>query len=282
MPLFNEPKFTPEKTRKKKRISDGLWTKCENCGEIIYRKRLAENQMVCPKCDYHFKLSATKRLVLILDDGSFEEFDSDLRSVDPLRFKDSQKYTERIAAAQRQTGLTEAVITGQGKINDIPVIIAVLDFDFMGGSMASVVGEKVARAIDRAIERRLPLITLASSGGARMQEGMLSLMQMAKTSAALAKLSDAGLLHISIATNPTTGGVAASFASLGDIIIAEPKALVGFAGPRVIEQTIGQKLPPGFQSAEFLLEHGMIDLIVKRKDLRERLSQLLRYLAGNY
>jgi len=281
MPLFKESRFTPDKTRKKKRVSDGLWTKCEDCGEIIYKKRLAENQMVCPKCGYHFKLSATKRLALILDAGSFEEFDSDLRPADPLRFKDSRKYTERIAAAQRQTGLTEAVITGQGKIKDIPVVITVLDFDFMGGSMASVVGERVARAIDRAIERRLPLITLASSGGARMQEGMLSLMQMAKTSAALAKLSDAGLLHISIVTNPTTGGVSASFASLGDIIIAEPKALVGFAGPRVIEQTIGQKLPPGFQSAEFLLEHGLIDLIVKRKDLRERLSQLLRYLAGS-
>lgn len=276
-----KPKFSPDVPRKKS-VPDGLWTKCEDCGEIIYKKRLAENQMVCPKCGYHFRLSASRRLALILDAGSFEEFDLDLRPTDPLCFMDSQKYVDRIAAAQRQTGLTEAVITGQGRIKDIPVVITVLDFDFMGGSMASVVGEKMTRAIDRAISKRLPLITLAGSGGARMQEGILSLMQMAKTSAAMAKLSDAGLLHISIVTNPTTGGVAASFASLGDIIIAEPKALVGFAGPRVIKQTIGQELPPGFQRAEFLLEHGMIDLIVKRKNLRERLTQILRYLAGSY
>jgi acetyl-CoA carboxylase carboxyl transferase subunit beta len=263
---------------KKVRVPEGLWTKCKSCGETIYTKEVEKNLNVCPKCDYHFRLSAKARLDLILDKGSFTEFDRDLESVDFLDFQDSKSYRDRIRSAMEKGNGKEAVLCGEGMIDGTPIQIAVFDFTFMGGSMGSVVGEKITRLIERASERRTPAVIFSSSGGARMQESIISLMQMAKTSAALARLRDAGLPYISVLTDPTTGGVTASFAMLGDIIMAEPKALIGFAGPRVIEQTIRQKLPEGFQRAEYLLEHGMVDVIVPRKELRTRLSQIVKML----
>lgn len=263
---------------KKVRVPEGLWTKCQNCGETIYSKELEKNLNVCQKCGFHFRISAGKRLALILDEGSFAEYDANMVSVDFLEFKDSKSYQDRIDAALAKGGSKDAVICGEGKIDGTPVQIAVFDFSFMGGSMGSVVGEKITRAIELAIERHTPVIIVSASGGARMQESILSLMQMAKTSAALAKLRERGLPYISILTDPTTGGVTASFAMLGDINMAEPKALIGFAGPRVIEQTIRQKLPEGFQRAEYLLDHGMIDVIVERKDMKQKLSQILKML----
>ncbi|HEX9920283.1 MAG TPA: acetyl-CoA carboxylase, carboxyltransferase subunit beta, partial [Candidatus Methylomirabilis sp.] len=235
------------------------------------------NLKVCPKCNYHFRIGAKERLALIIDEGSFKEYDARLHPIDPLNFRDLKSYRERVREAKKATGMNEAVLCGMAKIGGFPVSICAFEFSFLGGSMASVVGEKITRAIERAVKERSPLIIISCSGGARMQEGVLSLMQMAKTSAALAKLGKAGQLFISILTDPTTGGVTASFAMLGDIIIAEPKALIGFAGPRVIEQTIRQELPPGFQRAEFLLEHGMIDLIVDRKSMRDLLIKLLDF-----
>jgi acetyl-CoA carboxylase carboxyl transferase subunit beta len=263
---------------KKVRVPEGLWTKCQNCRETLYSKDLEKNNSVCPKCNHHFRISANKRLELLLDEGSFVEFDGDMVSVDFLDFKDSKSYQERIDAAIAKGGSKDAVICGEGKIDGTPVQMAVFDFSFMGGSMGSVVGEKITRAIERGIEKKMPVIVISASGGARMQESILSLMQMAKTAAALARLRDLGLPYISILTDPTTGGVTASFAMLGDINMAEPKALIGFAGPRVIEQTIRQKLPEGFQRAEYLLEHGMVDLIVERKDMRQKLSRILTML----
>jgi acetyl-CoA carboxylase carboxyl transferase subunit beta len=263
---------------KKLRVPEGLWTKCKSCRATIFTKEVEKNLNVCPKCGYHFRLSAQARLDLILDSGSFTEFDRDLESVDFLEFQDSKRYRDRIQAAMEKGHGKEAVICGEGMIDGTPVQIAVFDFTFMGGSMGSVVGEKITRLIERAEERRTPVVIFSSSGGARMQESIISLMQMAKTSAALARLRDAGLPYISVLTDPTTGGVTASFAMLGDIIMAEPKALIGFAGPRVIEQTIRQKLPEGFQRAEYLLEHGMVDVIVPRNELKTRLSQIVRML----
>jgi acetyl-CoA carboxylase carboxyl transferase subunit beta len=263
---------------KKVRVPEGLWTKCQNCRETLYTKDLEKNNSVCPKCNHHFRISANKRLELLLDEGSFVEFDRDMVSTDFLDFKDSRSYQERIDAAVAKGGSKDAVICGEGKICGTPVQMAVFDFSFMGGSMGSVVGEKITRAIERGIEKKMPVIVISASGGARMQESILSLMQMAKTAAALAKLREMGLPYVSILTDPTTGGVTASFAMLGDINMAEPKALIGFAGPRVIEQTIRQKLPEGFQRAEYLLEHGMVDLIVERKDMRQKLSQILTML----
>jgi acetyl-CoA carboxylase carboxyl transferase subunit beta len=263
---------------KKVRVPEGLWTKCQNCRETLYSKDLEKNNSVCPKCNHHFRISANKRLELLLDEGSFEEFDGNMVSTDFLDFKDSKSYQERIDAAVAKGGSKDAVICGEGKIDGTPVQMAVFDFSFMGGSMGSVVGEKITRAIERGIDKKMPVIVISASGGARMQESILSLMQMAKTAAALAKLRELGLPYISILTDPTTGGVTASFAMLGDINMAEPKALIGFAGPRVIEQTIRQKLPEGFQRAEYLLEHGMVDLIVERKDMRQKLSQILAML----
>ena len=263
---------------KKVRVPEGLWTKCQNCRETLYSKDLEKNNSVCPKCNHHFRISANRRLELLLDEGSFEEFDGNMVSTDFLDFKDSKSYQERIDAAVAKGGSKDAVICGEGKINGTPVQMAVFDFSFMGGSMGSVVGEKITRAIERGIDKKMPVIVISASGGARMQESILSLMQMAKTAAALAKLRELGLPYISILTDPTTGGVTASFAMLGDINMAEPKALIGFAGPRVIEQTIRQKLPEGFQRAEYLLEHGMVDLIVERKDMRQKLSQILAML----
>jgi acetyl-CoA carboxylase carboxyl transferase subunit beta len=263
---------------KKVRVPEGLMTKCQNCRETLYSKDLEKNHNVCPKCSHHFRISAVKRIELLLDEGSFVEFDGNMVSVDFLEFKDSKSYQDRIDAAVAKGGSKDAVICGEGKIDGTPVQLAVFDFSFMGGSMGSVVGEKITRAIERGIDKKMPVIVVSASGGARMQESIMSLMQMAKTSAALGRLRDLGLPYISILTDPTTGGVTASFAMLGDVNMAEPKALIGFAGPRVIEQTIRQKLPEGFQRAEYLLEHGMIDLIVERKDMRQKVSQIIGML----
>lgn len=267
-----------EKPKDKVSVPDGLWKKCDSCQNIIYKKEVRQNFDVCPKCGYYSRLSATERIAQLLDKKSFREMFSDLETVDSLSFKDTQKYSLRIKQSRNKTKLTEAVITGTGKIDGRDVVFCVMDFAFMGGSMGSVVGEKIARAAELAIVKKIPLIIVSSSGGARMQEGMLSLMQMAKTSASLAKLKDAGLPYISVLTHPVTGGVSASFAMLGDVIIAEPKALIGFAGPRVIEQTIKQKLPDGFQLSEFLLEHGQIDMIVERKELKKTISRIIELL----
>jgi acetyl-CoA carboxylase carboxyl transferase subunit beta len=277
MEWFKKPK-NGLVSQQKKEIPDGLWTKCESCGEIIYVKELEKNLWVCHRCNFHFRIKSKDYIELLLDQGKLEEYDNNLISTDPLKFKDSKKYPDRIRDSRRKTGLNDAVIVGIGKIEGKEVSFGVMDFGFIGGSMGSVVGEKVARAIERSLERKIPLVIVSCSGGARMQEGILSLMQMAKTSGLLAKLYDANIPFISVLTNPTTAGVMASYASLGDVIIAEPKALLGFAGPRVIQQTIGQELPPGFQSSEFFLEHGFLDKIVERKDLKKTVSLLLEYL----
>lgn len=262
----------------KKEIPDGLWTRCDSCSEIIYTKSLEESFWVCPKCTYHFRISSKKYIQLLLDDGYLEEFDQNLKSGDPLGFRDSKKYPDRVKAAQQKTGRNDAISAGMAKIDSIPISFAIMDFSFIGGSMGSVVGEKIARAIERAIDRKIPLLIVSCSGGARMQEGILSLMQMAKTSALLAKFAEMRLPFISLLTHPTTAGVMASYASLGDVNIAEPKALLGFAGPRVIQQTIGQELPEGFQSSEFFLARGFLDKIIQRKDLRKTISLLLQYM----
>ncbi len=257
---------------------DHQWTQCNACRQMLYRREVERNLMVCPKCNYHFRISAADRLNLVIDEGSFMEFDGDLEPIDPLHFKDRMRYPDRVKESQQSTQQKEAMVGGRGTIQGQPLLVGVMDFEFMGGSMGSVVGEKVARLAERAVEEGIPLVIFCSSGGARMQEGILSLMQMAKTSAALARLKEKGLLYISVLTDPTTGGVTASFAMLGDVILAEPKAVIGFAGQRVIEQTIKQKLPEGFQRSEYLLEHGMIDLIVERKEMKRILSRLLTML----
>jgi len=264
---------------KKIQMPEGLWTKCKNCEEIIYTREIERNLNVCPKCDYHFRISARERIALVLDEDSFAETDPNLTSVDFLKFKDSKKYSDRIKAAVSKSGGGDAIITGTGTIEGLPVVVAVFDFSFLGGSMGSVVGEKVTRAVELGLANRQPVLVFSSSGGARMQESILSLMQMAKSSAALAKLRKAGIPFLSVLTDPTTGGVTASFAMLGDLNIAEPRALIGFAGPRVIEQTIRQKLPEGFQRSEYLLEHGMVDMIVSRREMKKRLAQILRILT---
>jgi len=266
----------------KKEIPGGLWTKCTDCGEIMYVKALETNLWVCPKCNFHFRIKSRDYIALLLDEGKLEENDQNLISADPLKFKDSKRYPDRIRDSIKKTEINDAIITGIGQITGIKISFGVMEFGFIGGSMGSVVGEKVARAIERSLQKRIPLVIVSCSGGARMQEGILSLMQMAKTSALLARLHQEKIPFISILTNPTTAGVMASYASLGDVIIAEPKALLGFAGPRVIQQTIGQELPPGFQSSEFFLEHGFLDMIVNRQDLRKTVSLLLQYLtSGN-
>ncbi len=266
----------PDAQAKKVKIPEGLWVKCDNCKEIIYRKEVEKNFKVCPKCDYHFRITASERLPYLVDEGSFLEVEEGLSPKDFLGFKD---YKDKLKSSRKKTGLKDAIISGDAKIGGRPVSLVIMDFNFMGGSMGSVVGEKITRAVERAMEKRIPFVAVASSGGARMQEGILSLMQMAKTSAAVARLGEAGLPFISVLTDPTFGGVTASFAMLGDVIVAEPKSLIGFAGPRVIEQTIKQQLPAGFQRAEFLLEHGMIDLIVARKDMRSTLGRVLEFFA---
>ena len=263
----------------KVRMPEGLWIKCEECKEILSKPELEQNLNVCPRCQHHFRITARARVDLLVDPGSFREMDASLRSLDPLGFKDQKSYVERLKTARKNTGMEEGLLSGMATIGGFAVSLAVLEFEFMGGSMGSAVGEKVTRAIERAIEARTPFIAVTCSGGARMQESVLSLMQMAKTSAALGRLAKAGLPYISILTDPTTGGVTASYAMLGDILIAEPKALIGFAGPRVIQDTIRQELPAGFQRSEFLLEHGFVDMIVERKNLRPVLIQLLGYFA---
>ena len=262
----------------KKNIPDGVWTKCSSCNEILTVLSLEKSYWVCPKCDYHFRIPSDSYLRLLLDEGTFEEYDTNLVSGDPLKFKDSKRYPERIAAARKKTGKNDAVVCGIGKIDGIETSFSVMEFEFIGASMGSVVGEKIARAIERSLEREIPLVIVSCSGGARMMEGILSLMQMAKTSALLALLDKKRIPFISVLTNPTTAGVMASYASLGDIIIAEPRALLGFAGPRVIAQTIGGELPSGFQSSEFLMEHGFLDAIVPRLKLKGTISRLLRYM----
>ena len=259
--------------------TEGIFVKCDNedCSATIYRKDLKTNLSVCPTCGFHFRLSARERLQMLFDDGKYEERDAHISPVDPLNFVDQAAYRDRLAKSQKATGLRDAIIVGEGLLNARPVVIAAMEFSFMGGSMGSVVGEKITRAIEYCLEKRWPLIIVSCSGGARMQEGALSLMQMAKISAALARLDDAKLPYISLLTNPTTGGVTASFAMLGDLNIAEPGALIGFAGARVIEQTIRQKLPKGFQRSEFLLQHGMLDAVVDRRQLREFLIHTLEF-----
>ncbi len=257
-------------------MNEGLWTRCNNCQKILYKQDIIDNLYVCPACNYHFRLSARERLKQLFDDGQYETFDDHIYPVDFLNFEDQQKYEDRLKESQKKTGLADAIISARGTMGGIPVIILAMEFGFMGGSMGSVVGEKVARAAEKAVEEKLPLIIVSCSGGARMQEGMMSLMQMIKTSAALARLGEARLPYISVLADPTTGGTTASFAMLGDINIGEPNALIGFAGPRVIEQTIKEKLPKGFQRAEFLLAHGMLDDVVERKYLRNYLIKALR------
>ncbi len=275
MKLFNR-RQTALARRSKREIPAGLWTKCESCSQLIYNKALDESLRVCPKCDYHFPLTARQRLALTVDDGTFEEWDADLAPLDPLQFSVPRPYAEKIVEEQRTCGMTDACLTGRGLLEGHEVAIGVTDSRFMMGSMGSVVGERLTRVIERATARRLPVIIISGSGGgARMQEGMLSLMQMAKTSSALMRLDSQGGLFLSILTHPTMAGVLASFATLGDLIIAEPRALIGFTGPRVIESTIRQKLPEGFQRSEFLLEHGLIDLIVHRRDMKQMLARLL-------
>lgn len=267
--------------QEKRNIPEGLWHKCKSCGEIVYSKKMELHHWVCPACNFHFRISWSKYVSLLLDDGLLEQYDNNLQSTDPLTFKDSKRYTDRLKAATAKAGEAEGLVAGIGWMGGIKLSFAIMDFAYIGGSMGSVVGEKVALAIERAIDQNLPLIIISCSGGARMQEGVLSLMQMAKTSGLLAVLDEKKLPFISILTNPTTGGVMASFAALGDVIIAEPKALLGFAGPRVIKQTIGQDLPANFQSSEFQLEKGFIDRIVERQDLRPTVISLLQYMGAS-
>ena len=274
MSLFSKPKYSTVVV-KKKDIPKGLWTKCPLSGEIVYNKDLEDNQMVVPKSGYHFPIGARQRINALVDPGTWFETDAGVRSADPLGFVDSQPYGERLKRYEKDSGLPEAVITGTGKIHGIDVGLAVMDFRFCGGTLGSATGEKITRIIEAALAKKIPCIIVSTSGGARMQEGILALMQMAKTSAAVARLNHAGGLYIVVLTNPTTGGVMASFASLGDIILAEPKALIGFAGPRVIKETIRAELPAGFQTSEFLLERGFIDRIVPRGELKKDLARLL-------
>jgi acetyl-CoA carboxylase carboxyl transferase subunit beta len=280
MGLFSRAKLKIKIQMTKKDGYSG-WIKCTHCHELIHANELQQNHHCCPKCDYHYRISAVQRVDLLADNKEFVELFTEFKSVDPLEFVDTEKYPDRLAAAQKKSGRDEGVMVGTCRINGIPVAMGVLDFTFMAGSMGSVVGERLTSIIEYALQQELPLIIISASGGARMQESVLSLMQMAKTSAALARLHAEGLPYISVLTNPTTGGVTASFASLGDIIIAEPDALIGFAGSRVVEQTIGQKLPPGAQKSEFLLEKGMIDCIVNRHELKDKLSLLVGFLSNN-
>ena len=280
MGLFSrdKPKIKVQTTKK-----DGFsgWLKCTHCNELIHTNELQQNNNCCPKCDYHYRLPVDERIKQLADADTFKEYFSDLQSVDPLNFTDSEPYINRLANAREKSGRDEAVVAGTCTLNGQPIALAIMDFNFMAGSMGSVVGERLTLLIELALSKRIPLVIVSTSGGARMQESILSLMQMAKTSAALAKLHEAKIPFLSVLTNPTLGGVTASFASLGDVIIAEPNALIGFAGPRVIEQTIGQQLPPGAQQSEFLLQHGMIDCIVNRRELKNKIYEIISFLTGN-
>ncbi|EEF79016.1 acetyl-CoA carboxylase, carboxyltransferase subunit beta [Methylophaga thiooxydans] len=274
-------RLIPSKIRttvRSRSVPEGVWCKCPSCDNVLYRAELERNMMVCPKCEHHQRINARTRLETFLDEDERQEIAVDVKPVDTLRFKDSKRYRDRITQAQRNTGENDALLAMQGKVNNLPLVAVAFDFSFMGGSMGSVVGEKFVRAAQVALKNNLPLVCFSASGGARMQEGLFSLMQMAKTSAILTQLSDAGIPFVSVMTDPTMGGVSASLAMLGDINVAEPKALIGFAGPRVIEQTVREKLPEGFQRAEFLLEHGAVDLIIDRRDMRDRLTNVLTML----
>jgi acetyl-CoA carboxylase carboxyl transferase subunit beta len=275
MAWFRRSKENISPDTRKKDVPEGIWEKCPGCGEAIHKKRIEENFWTCEKCSYHFQINSGDYLKILLDADSFKEINKKMKSNDPLKFEDTKKYSERIEDSIKKTNLYDAVRTGTGKINGVAVAVGCMDFKFIAGSMGSVVGEKIARLIDVAYKNKIPLIIVSASGGARMMEGVLSLMQMAKTSGRLTRLAEAKIPYISILTNPTTGGTTASFAMLGDIIIAEPKALIGFAGPRVIKQTIGKDLPEGFQTSEFLLEHGFVDKVVHRKDMKNTVSNLL-------
>jgi acetyl-CoA carboxylase carboxyl transferase subunit beta len=277
MAWFRKEKKPRQPRRERLEIPADVWEKCEACGHTDIREKFERNLNVCPECDYHRRIRATEYLGLLLDDNQYEEFDSELRSVDPLTFPE---YPQRIARATQNAGDDDAIVSVTGMLGGMPIYVGVMDFAFMGGSMGSVVGEKISRLGQRSLERKYPMVIVSASGGARMQEGVLSLMQMAKTSAVLSQLAERRIPYISVLTNPTTGGVSASFAMLGDAIIAEPGAVVGFAGPRVIKQTIGQDLPEGFQTAEFLLEKGMLDAVVHRRELKRTIGQLLRHMGG--
>lgn len=280
MAWFRKEKKPKEAVEKQVAIPEGLWVKCDGCKEIVYRKEVEANFNTCPKCAHHFRLTARERFELLFDDGKYKEFATDIRSGDPLGFRDTKRYADRLKVYQNRVGATDAVLCAEGKLEGIPVVICAMEYAFMGGSMGSVVGEKITTAAERCLDKKEPLIIVSCSGGARMQEGILSLMQMAKISAALARLAAAGLPYISVLTDPTTGGVTASYAMLGDLNIAEPKALIGFAGPRVIEQTIRQTLPEGFQRSEFLVEHGMVDLITPRGEMKSAIARFLRFFTG--
>jgi acetyl-CoA carboxylase carboxyl transferase subunit beta len=279
MAWFRKEKKPKEAVEKQTAIPEGLWIKCDDCKEIVYRKEVEGNYNVCPKCSYHFRLDARERFAILFDDNNYKEFATNIKSGDPLEFRDTKKYRDRLKVYQQRVGPGDAVLTAEGKLDGLPVVIAAMEYNFMGGSMGSVVGEKITLAVERCLEKKEPLLIVSTSGGARMQEGILSLMQMAKISAALSRLADAGLPFISILTDPTTGGVTASYAMLGDLNIAEPKALIGFAGPRVIEQTIRQTLPEGFQRSEFLVEHGMVDLITPRSEMKPTIARFLRFFT---
>ncbi len=281
MAWFRKPR-QPLKSANKRDLPSDVFDKCGGCGEIVYGERLAKNAQVCPECGFHFRISPDQYLELLLDPGTFQERDQELRSLDPLEFEDLKPYATRLVAAENKLGKREGVVVGEGVLSGIPVCIGIMDFRYLGGSMGSVVGEKIARIARRALELRRPLILISASGGARMQEGIYSLMQLAKTSAVLARLHEAGLPFLSILTDPTTGGTTASFAMLGDVHLAEPRALIGFAGPRVIEETIKQGLPKGFQRSEFLLAHGMVDKIVDRRELKGTLALLLRHMWAGW
>jgi acetyl-CoA carboxylase carboxyl transferase subunit beta len=281
MAWFTRDKSSLKPQEGAKRVrTEGLWLKCAHCGQIVWRKALEDNQQVCPKCGHHERLDARTRLALLFDDGKFQEFDQCLASTDPLDFVDSKKYQDRLAASQEATHLRDAIISAAGKLNGRPVYICAMELKFVGGSMGSVVGELITRAIERSLAQKVPIIVVSASGGARMQEGAVSLMQMAKISGALMRLDEARIPYISVLTDPTTGGVTASFAMLGDLNIAEPGAQIGFAGPRVIEQTIRQKLPAGFQTSEFLLQHGFLDAVVKRSELKDYIATALDFFVG--
>ncbi len=279
MSWFTRKKIPLGKSEKRGGVPEGLFLKCEGCGEMIYAAEFEANFRVCKKCGKHHTLPARRRIMLLLDEGSFTEADAGMGAVDVLKFKDTKRYRDRIKSAQKESGEMDAIVCGSGRLSGFPVEIAAFEFSFMGGSMGAVVGEKITRTVERAIRNRSAVIVVSTSGGARMQEGSFSLMQMAKTSAALAELEEAKLPYFSVLQHPTTGGVTASFAMLGDIIIAEPEALICFAGPRVIEQTIRQKLPEGFQKSEFLLEHGFVDMIVKRDEMKGVIATLLKHMS---
>ena len=279
MPVFRKLQYSTV-SRPKREIPEGLWTKCKGCEEVVYNAKISENLNVCPECGFHYPMTAAERIALLTDKDTFKETDADIESVDPLNFAGGSVYLEKLESSKRKTGLKEGVVCGTAELERTAYALGVMDFRFLGASMGSALGEKVTRLTELATKRHLPLVIVTASGGARMYEGMLSLMQMAKTSAALARHADAGLPYIVIMTHPTTAGVSASFASLGDVILAEPAALIGFAGPRVIKQTTQSELPPGFQTSEFLLEHGFIDRVVARPELRRELSLMLGYFAG--